>query len=401
MWTGQPASGPPFDHENHSASCTQHFALFSSPSPANSEPKSMLSAWAHRLCVRAVDVLFGTFLYVPLGILFLKKSLSGFGDGDWDSSQIPDLHGKVAVVTGGNAGIGYHTVRQLAAKGAKVYLAARSESRAKEAIKRLREENPDIPQEKLVWLPLDLSSQAQVVDAARDLMSKTERLDILVNNAGVDPYNYVKTADGFEMTMAVNHIGHWTLTYCLLPLLKATAAQQGSDVRVITLSSSGERNHSANNHFTTLKDLDDPCAGPGWEDSRLAQGKRYGTSKLANILFATELQRRMDEEGAGILSLSLNPGTIRTEGAADVMPLVTQPLVWLLFTDAAKGADTTMFAATAREVRENSEQWKGRYLDGPGRIKPPSPKARDAVAARNLWNITAAAVKGTGALEKL
>lgn len=109
----------------------------------------------------------------------------------------------------------------------------------------------------------------------------------------------------------------------------------------------------------------------------------------------------MDEEGAGIISLSLNPGTIRTEGAADVMPFVVRPLVWLLFTDAAKGADTTMFAATAREVRENSEQWKGRYLDGPGRVKVPSPKARDAVAARNLWNITAAAVKGTGALENL
>lgn len=79
----------------------QHLVLFSSPFPIKQRTKSMLSAWAHRLCVRAVDVLFGTFLYVPLGILFLKKSLGGFGDGDWDSSQIPDLHGKVAVVTGG------------------------------------------------------------------------------------------------------------------------------------------------------------------------------------------------------------------------------------------------------------------------------------------------------------
>ncbi|OLN95480.1 putative oxidoreductase C736.13-like protein 4 [Colletotrichum chlorophyti] len=361
----------------------------------------MSSTWIHRLCVRAVDLLFGTFLYVPLGVLFFKRILTGSGDYEWDESQIPDLHGKVAVVTGGNAGIGYHTVRQLAAKGAKVYLAARSESRAKEAIKRLLDEKPSIPEENLVWLRLDLSSQAQVVDAARELLAKTDRLDILVNNAGVDPYNYVRTVEGFEMTMAVNHIGHWTLTYCLLPLLKATAAQEPSDVRVITLSSSGERNNSAHNHFTSLKDLDDPCAGPGWEDSCLGQGKRYGTSKLANILFAKELQRRMDEEGTNIISLSLNPGTVRTDGAAEVMPFAVRPLVWLLFTDAAKGADTTMFAATAKEVKEHSEHWKGRYLDGPGRIKTPSPKARDSVTARNLWNITAAAVKGTGVLDNL
>ncbi|KAF6789049.1 oxidoreductase C736.13-like protein 4 [Colletotrichum sojae] len=358
------------------------------------------SSWLHRLCVRAVDCLFGTFLYVPLGVLFFKRSLTGFGKGGWDSSQIPDLHGKVAVVTGGNAGIGYHTVRQLVARGAKVYIAARSESRAKEAINRLLDEDPSISREKLIWLRLDLSSQAQVTEAAHELLALTDRLDILVNNAGLDPYNYVRTAEGFEMTMAVNHIGHWTLTYWLLPLLKATAAQKGSDVRVITLSSSGERNNSPQNYFARPEDLDDSCASPGWEDSCLAQGKRYGTSKLANILFAKELQRRMDEEGADIISLSINPGTVRTEGAADVMPFVVRPFVWLLFTDAAKGADTTMFAATARDVKEDRERWKGQHLDGPGNIKTPSPKARDAAIARSLWDVTAAAVKGTGALDR-
>ncbi|GKT46897.1 putative oxidoreductase [Colletotrichum spaethianum] len=330
----------------------------------------MAVAWIRRLFIRAIDLLFGTFLYVPLGVLFFKRSLSGFGNGEWDSSLIPDLHGKVAVVTGGNAGIGYHTVRQLAAKGAKVYLAARSEHRANEAIKRLLNENPSIPEDNVVWLPLDLSNQTQVAGAAREILAKTDR-----------------------------HIGHWTLTYGLLPLLKATAAQKGSDVRVVTLSSSGERNNSRQNYFNSLKDLDDPCASPGWEDSCLAQSKRYGTSKLANILFAKELQRRMDEDGVGITSLSVNPGTIRTEGAADVVPFVVRPLVWLLFTEPAKGADATLFAATAEEVKRDSERWKGKYLDGPGTIKTPSPKAWDDVIARNLWNITATAVQNTGALD--
>ncbi|KAH7151411.1 hypothetical protein DER46DRAFT_690373 [Fusarium sp. MPI-SDFR-AT-0072] len=343
----------------------------------------MSPLWVRRLCIRVVDTLYGSFLYLPLAILFLKRSVTGFGAGEWDESQIPKLDGKVAVVTGGNAGIGYYTVKHLASRGAKVYLGARSESRAKAAIKRLLEENPLIPQENVVWLRLDLSNQAQVVDAAVELRSKEQRLDILVNNAGIDPYDYIRTADGFEMTMA------------------AAAAQEESDVRVITVSSSGEAYSSPTNQFTSPKDLDDPCASPGWENSCLGQALRYGTTKLANVLFASELQRRMDEEDANIISLSLNPGTVRTDGAADVMPFMVRPLVRLLFTAPERGADTSLFAATGKEIKENSEQWKGRYLDGPGRIKMPSLRAQDAVAGRNLWNITEAAVRATGALDRL
>ncbi|KAI6752570.1 hypothetical protein HG530_013939 [Fusarium avenaceum] len=361
----------------------------------------MSPLWVRRFCIRVVDSLYGSFLYLPLAVLFLKRSFTGFGTGKWDESQIPNLDGKIAVVTGGNAGIGYHTVKHLALRGAKVFLGARSESRAKAAINRLLEENPSIPRENVVWLRLDLSNQAHVVNAAVKLRSKEQRLDILVNNAGIDPYDYIRTADGFEMTMAVNHIGHWTLTYCLLPLLKATAAQKESDVRVITVSSSGEAYSSPTNQFTDLKDLDDPCASLGWENSCLGQAMRYGTTKLANVLFASELQRRMDEDNANIISLSLNPGTVRTEGAADVMPFMVRPLVYLLFTAPERGADTSLFAATAKEVRENSEEWKGRYLDGPGKIKMPSVRARDIIAGRNLWNITETAVKALGALDRL
>ncbi|KAH6951289.1 hypothetical protein DER45DRAFT_605485 [Fusarium avenaceum] len=338
----------------------------------------MSPLWVRRLCIRVVDSLYGSFLYLPLAVLFLKRSFTGFGTGKWDESQIPNLDGKIAVVTGGNAGIGYHTVKHLALRGAKVYLGARSESRAKAAINRLLEENPSIPRENVVWLRLDLSNQAHVVNAAVKLRSKEQRLDILVNNAGIDPYDYIRTADGFEMTMA-----------------------KESDVRVITVSSSGEAYSSPTNQFTNLKDLDDPCASLGWENSCLGQAMRYGTTKLANVLFASELQRRMDEDNANIISLSLNPGTVRTEGAADVMPFMVRPLVYLLFTAPERGADTSLFAATAKEVRENSEEWKGRYLDGPGKIKMPSVRARDIIAGRNLWNITETAVKALGALDRL
>ncbi|RCI09354.1 hypothetical protein L249_3744 [Ophiocordyceps polyrhachis-furcata BCC 54312] len=365
----------------------------------------------HKVVIRIVDVLYGCLLYIPLLVVFSKRLLSRIGAREWDESQMPTLAGKVAVVTGANAGIGFQTARQLALHGAKVYLACRGEKKAKEAISRLREEDPS---EKLVWLPLDLASQASVSRAARELREKETRLDILgighltspmsrrsllrlcceVNNAGIDPYQYAKTVDGFEMTMAVkylppsscmlrlslllltlraSHIGHWTLTYCLLPLLERTAAEEeGSDVRVVTvgslgsgcsnmsidrshhqLSSPGEAYSSSTNDFTSLKDLDDPCSRPGWEDSCLGQTVRYGTSKLANILFASELQRRLDAGKHDILSLSINPGIVRTEGAVSAMPMpfMVRPLVWLFFTCAARGARTSLFAAAAEEVR--------------------------------------------------
>jgi hypothetical protein len=106
---------------------------------------------------------------------------------------------------------------------------------------------------------------------------------------------------------------------------------------------------------------------------------RYGIIKLANVLFASELQRRINGEDAKIVSLSLNPVTVRTDGAADVMPFMVRPLVYLLFTAPERGADTSLFAATAKEIKESSEQWEGRYLDGPGRIKVPPLRAWDSV----------------------
>ena len=188
------------------------------------------------------------------------------------------------------------------------------------------------------------------------------------------------------------------MTYCLLPLLKKTAAGKDSDVRVVTVSSSGERN-APTKTYSALEDLQSPCVGRGWEDSCLGQTLRYGRSKRANVLFAHELQRRLDAEGTGILSLSLNPGPVCTEGASTVMPFMVRPLVGLLFTPVEQGVRTQLFAATAREVRQASARWRGQFLDGPGKIQVASAGSRDEVTARNLWDLTERAVRATGALE--
>ncbi|PHH80452.1 hypothetical protein CDD80_1462 [Ophiocordyceps camponoti-rufipedis] len=366
----------------------------------------MLPPCVRRLCIRLLDFVQGCLLYIPLIIIFVQSRVkSSSGRKPWDESQIPALDGKVAVVTGANTGIGYQTARHLALHGARVYLAARREAAAKTAIRRLAEENPSIPRHKLIWLSLDLASQASVSRAARELRAKEKRLDILVNNAGVDPYEYSRTSDGFETAMAVNHIGHWTLTYCLLPLLKKTAAEAGSDVRVVTVSlltlNSNPKHTYIRNRFTSPKDLDDSCTRRGWENSCLGQTLRYGTSKQANILFASELQRRLDAENHDIISLSIQPGIVKTKGASQAMPLVARPLLWLFTDGAREGARTSLFAATAEEVKRDSEVWKGRYLDGPGEIGVPSLRARDWGLAGNLWHLTEGAVRATGALDKV
>lgn len=133
----------------------------------------------------------------------------------------------------------------------------------------------------------------------------------------------------------------------------------------------------------------------------MGQMKRYATAKRANILFALELQRRLEEESANIISLSLHPGAVKTEGAAGVMPFLARPVVALTFMPTDKGALTSLFAATAKEVRENRDHWKGGYLDGPATLALPTSRSRDPVAARNLWNTTEAAVRATGVLGRL
>ncbi|KAL7932824.1 NAD(P)-binding protein [Trichoderma chlorosporum] len=315
----------------------------------------------------------------------------------WNDVSIPNLAGKVALVTGGNSGIGLQTVKQLALHGAKVYLGARSEARAKEAIDSILSENKAINKDNIIWLPLDLSKLSNIVEATQLLSSWENRLDILINNAGIAAEDFTTTAEGFESTIAVNHIGHFVLVTRLLPLLKATASLPSSDVRVVTISSSAEKFAPKYNNFATVKDLSDPgTTNPNDHAARMTVFARYGASKLANILFTKELQRRLDQENVKIIVLALDPGPVATDGGMGVFPGFLKPVLKLVMKSPEKGALTQLFCATAKEVASEPETYKGKFLSAPGKITSGSERSRNGELAQSLWRITEEALKSAG-----
>jgi NAD(P)-dependent dehydrogenase (short-subunit alcohol dehydrogenase family) len=220
--------------------------------------------------------------------------MSGARDGRWTAADVPDQSGRVAVVTGASAGLGLETARVLAGRGATVVLACRDLVKAGRAAGRIRagarQPAPDIR-----VVHLDLASLASVRAAAGEIRATFPRLDLLINNAGVMAVPYQRTEDGLELTFATNHLGHFALTGLLLDRLSAAPAS-----RVVTVSSRG--------HTSGEMNFDDLQGERGYRP-----GPAYWQSKLANLLFTYELQRRLAAAGAGPIALAAHPGVVLTE----------------------------------------------------------------------------------------
>ncbi|KAH9933902.1 NAD(P)-binding protein [Fomitopsis serialis] len=315
-----------------------------------------------------------------------------------NASDVPPLADKVVVVTGGNGGIGYATIQHLARHGAKVYMAARSETKAQEAIERLHAEGLAPGNGQVLWLQLDLSDPVLAQKSARVLLAKEDRLDVLINNAAMPRGPYARTKHDIQDAMMVNHIGPFVFTMTLLPLLAKTAVNPASDVRIVNITSGGIAFLKRGIRFRNRDDFNDEHK---WDIIPGPSLARYlnagaGRSKLANVLFTTELQRRLDEAGVPILALSVDPGLVRTGGvendAASQPPGISHVmslLIRALWTPPTRGAFTSVFAAAAPAVRQETERYKAAYLLPPGRIgAPPHPDARNPVLARELWDTT-------------
>jgi NAD(P)-dependent dehydrogenase (short-subunit alcohol dehydrogenase family) len=286
----------------------------------------------------------------------------------WTPKNLPDLTGKVAVVTGANSGIGFHTARHLAAHGAEVVLACRNTESATQAAAK-------IPGKTRV-AQLDLSSQKNVAAFAERWAGP---LDLLVNNAGVmTPPKWRATEDGHELQFGTNHLGHYALTGLLLPHMLAAPAP-----RVVTVSSLA--------HHRGKQDVVE-----GNPAERYEPEAAYGNSKLANILFAFELQRRAETGGSNLVSNAAHPGIAVTglvpdpDGmGANPLVRVAAPLVMrVVFQSAAAGANPTLYAATeAGPASYTGPQWvrEQRGPVGPAKLQR---RARDEDLAARLWDVS-------------
>ncbi|KAI0048695.1 NAD-P-binding protein [Auriscalpium vulgare] len=303
--------------------------------------------------------------------------------------DIPDLSGKVAIVTGANSGIGYHTALQLAAHGARVYLACRTPVKAHAAIETAEAAVPALKGSgRLAFLALDLASLRSCRRAAEDFVEKEGRLDILVNNAGRLSDEYLLTEDGIEQSVSVNHVGMSVFTHGLLGLLKKTAKQPDSDVRIVVVSSGAYRWAMKAPKFASLEDFND-FQGKEGSDDWWPKFTRYGTSKLMNLLWVPELQRRLDAENVPITVMALHPGTVSTDGLKAYSPWWLNVWISLTAITPTEGAHTTLFAATSKTVLAERAKFKGAYLEPFGRVvQPVRREVADRALATTLWETT-------------
>ncbi|KAL2825098.1 hypothetical protein BDW59DRAFT_162043 [Aspergillus cavernicola] len=309
----------------------------------------------------------------------------GLSETSWKGG---DLTGRVALVTGGNAGMGFAVAEQLAVHGAKVYMAARSESKAGHAIRQYQQLHGLGAKGSITWLPLDLSSVKDVRRAVEQLRSLEQKLDILVNSAGQMMADYALSEDQLEMSVSVNHMGHFALTTMLLPLLRNATGEDTGDVRVVTISS-GIHSKISRKDLGGSWDMDRTFASDaGHVNSLRAKVLRYAYSKLLNILFATELQRRCDRESIPIISMSINPGLVATDGALELYPTWLRGALKAVGRTPLQGANAALFAAIAPEVGLKRAQYRGSYLNSRGEVDRASDIASDAQLAAELWEVS-------------
>ncbi len=303
----------------------------------------------------------------------------GYQSPRWTAHDIPDQAGHTAVITGANSGIGYAAAQALAQHGAHVVLACRNLDKATAAAAAIRQATPGATVEAMA---LDLASLASVRQFAAEFAQRFDALHLLINNAGVMALPYRKTADGFEMQFGTNHLGHFALTGLLLErLLRAPGA------RVVTVSSG--LHHRGHIQFDDLQ-----------SERGYGKWQAYSQSKLANLLFAYELQRLLAAAGAEASSVACHPGyaatNLQTAGPAmenaSIGVALTRIGNALFAQSAAMGALPTLYAATAPDVQGGDYIGPNGWMEMrgyPAKVQS-SARSHDQAAAARLWAVSTA-----------
>jgi NAD(P)-dependent dehydrogenase (short-subunit alcohol dehydrogenase family) len=290
-------------------------------------------------------------------------------DGRWTAADVPDQHGRTAVVTGANTGLGFETAHRLAGHGATVVLACRTMAKAADAAERIR---AAVPGARLEVIRLDLGSLASVRAAAGQVRETCPRLDLLINNAGLMTPPYGKTEDGFELQFGTNHLGHFALTGLVLDSLLAVPGS-----RIVTVSSNGHR--AGDIYFDDIN-----------FEHRYSRVRAYGQSKLANLMFTYELERRLREAGAATSALAAHPGVSTTELQRHLPAWMQAMGRFMPSQPAERGALPTLRAATDPSARG------GQYYGPAGRFQmtgypvpvQSSRRSHDPEVQRRLWELS-------------
>jgi NAD(P)-dependent dehydrogenase (short-subunit alcohol dehydrogenase family) len=291
----------------------------------------------------------------------------------WTAEQIPDQSGRTAIVTGANSGLGLVCARELARKGASVVLACRDTVKGEAAVEAIARAAPSA---KVELEELDLANLASVRAFAERLRSTNGDVHLLLNNAGVMAPPRRLTADGFELQLGTNHLGHFALTGLLLAALEGRP-----DARVVTLSSNAHK--MGRIRFDDLQ-----------SERRYSRWQAYGQSKLANLMFALELHRRLRAAGSSVKSLAAHPGYAATNLQSAAAPLVDRLVMVgtnaLLAQSAERGALPSLYAATAPDVESGAyvgPDGLGEFRGHPHVVAPTS-AARDEASAARLWEVS-------------
>jgi NAD(P)-dependent dehydrogenase (short-subunit alcohol dehydrogenase family) len=293
-----------------------------------------------------------------------------FGSKGFTAVDVPDQSGKSMIVTGADAGIGFETAKVLAARGARVLLACRNKSKAEAAMKRIRQETPKAD---LVFIPYDQADLASIRHAAKRVF-KEPHIDVLINNAGVQVPTLKHTAQGFELQFGVNHLGCFAFTSLLLPKLMQTPGSR------IVITSSGQ-------HKGAMINWEDINAEKSYRRKGIP---RYGASKLANLLFVFELNRRLQAVGSKTTVVACHPGLAGTNlGQENNLAKVVMRLARVFLNTPAMGAWSELNAATG-QIKPGGYYGPTEFfgLRGPSRESKVSKQAHDLKLAQQLWNLS-------------
>ncbi len=295
---------------------------------------------------------------------------------NFTDKDVPDQSGKTFFITGANTGIGFEAAKVFAARGARVLLGCRNPEKGEAALARIADAHPGADVE---LVEIDLSDLASVRKAA-EVVAQEPRLDVLVNNAGVMWNPKTITKDGFESQFGINHLGHFALTGLLLPRLENTP-----ESRVVTVSSTGHRMGNGDLFWDDIN-----------ADEEYHPRRRYYASKLANLLFTYELDRRLRAKESATIAVAVHPGASDTElsryvsGPMGVFTRLATPVLRWFMNTAAEGAWPTELAAAARDVESGQYFGPGGRgeMSGPARQVDSSDASKDPEKAKRLWDLS-------------